>query len=94
VQSGPCYAITANKLLDYFGQTVNIAARLQGIAASDEIIVPSELAATARQSGWLGAAEIADQFTCSLKGLDVETHAARLRLRPPAPSSPSAADVA
>ena len=30
IYSGPCFAVTANGLLDYFGQTVNIAARLQG----------------------------------------------------------------
>ena len=36
LHSGPCYVITANGMLDYFGQTVNVAARLQGLAASGE----------------------------------------------------------
>jgi class 3 adenylate cyclase len=34
---GPVIAVKANQTLDYFGQTVNIAARIQGLAESGEI---------------------------------------------------------
>jgi class 3 adenylate cyclase len=34
---GPCLAVTLNDRLDYFGQTVNIAARVQGLAISSSI---------------------------------------------------------
>jgi len=34
---GPVIAVKANQTLDYFGQTVNIAARIQGLAESDDI---------------------------------------------------------
>jgi class 3 adenylate cyclase len=34
---GPCLAVTLNDRLDYFGQTVNIAARVQGLASPQAI---------------------------------------------------------
>lgn len=43
LHSGSCYVITANGMLDYFGQTVNVAARLQGLAASGECTLTREL---------------------------------------------------
>jgi adenylate cyclase len=36
---GPCYVVTANGSLDFFGQTVNVAARLQGLAESGEVVL-------------------------------------------------------
>src|SRR5580704_2884381 len=35
IHEGPCLAVMLNDRLDYFGQTVNIAARVQGLAVSD-----------------------------------------------------------
>lgn len=40
---GPSIAVTLNERLDYFGQTVNIAARVQGLAQGDEICLTDEL---------------------------------------------------
>ena len=37
IHEGPCLAVTLNDRLDYFGQTVNIAARVQGLAVSSSI---------------------------------------------------------
>jgi class 3 adenylate cyclase len=37
IHEGPCLAVTLNDRLDYFGQTVNIAARVQGLAVSTSI---------------------------------------------------------
>ena len=42
IYSGPCYVITANNVLDYFGQTVNVASRLQHLAQSGEVIMLEE----------------------------------------------------
>ena len=39
IHEGPCIAVTLNDRLDYFGQTVNIAARVQGLADSQAILV-------------------------------------------------------
>jgi class 3 adenylate cyclase len=38
LHSGPCIAVDLNERLDYFGQTVNIAARVQAIADSRQIV--------------------------------------------------------
>jgi class 3 adenylate cyclase len=37
LHEGPCLAVALNDRLDYFGQTVNIAARVQGLAQSQAI---------------------------------------------------------
>jgi class 3 adenylate cyclase len=39
IHEGPCLAVTLNDRLDYFGQTVNIAARVQGLADARAIFV-------------------------------------------------------
>lgn len=39
IHEGPCLAVTLNDQLDYFGQTVNIAARVQGLADERAIYV-------------------------------------------------------
>jgi class 3 adenylate cyclase len=37
--AGPCYVVTANDTIDYFGQTVNCASRVQHLADSGEIVL-------------------------------------------------------
>jgi class 3 adenylate cyclase len=37
LHEGPCLAVVLNERMDYFGQTVNIAARVQGLAAAQAI---------------------------------------------------------
>ena len=39
IQEGSCLAVTLDGEQDYFGQTVNIASRVQGLAASRSIVV-------------------------------------------------------
>jgi len=39
IHEGSCLAVTLNAQQDYFGQTVNVASRVQGIAASRSIVV-------------------------------------------------------
>lgn len=43
VHKGPLIAVNLNERLDYFGQTVNIAARVQGLADADEICVTEDI---------------------------------------------------
>ncbi len=43
VHKGAAIAVTLNDRLDYFGQTVNIAARVQGLADADEIFVSEDV---------------------------------------------------
>lgn len=37
--AGPCYVVTANDAIDYFGQTVNCASRVQHLADSGQIVM-------------------------------------------------------
>lgn len=43
VHTGAAIAVTLNDRLDYFGQTVNIAARVQNLADADEIYVSHDV---------------------------------------------------
>ena len=45
VHCGPCIAVTLNDRLDYFGSTVNMAARLQGESVGGDIIFSENLLA-------------------------------------------------
>jgi class 3 adenylate cyclase len=39
IHSGPCIAVTLNDRLDYFGSTVNMAARLEALSTADDVII-------------------------------------------------------
>jgi class 3 adenylate cyclase len=70
LHEGPCLAVTLNDRLDYFGQTVNIAARVQGLAVSRAIFATEPVighADTARLLGAAGLAPVAQR--CSLRGI-------------------------
>jgi class 3 adenylate cyclase len=76
VHAGPCYAVTANHLLDYFGQTVNLAARLQGLAGSGELVVLEALADELRSSG----VEVGEPVEVALKGVSERVRVVRARV--------------
>jgi class 3 adenylate cyclase len=78
VHSGPCYAVSANGVLDYFGQTVNLAARLQAAAGAGEVVLAETLADEAVRAGWVAASAVVERFSAELKGLDAPVRAARL----------------
>jgi class 3 adenylate cyclase len=39
IHYGPCIAVTLNERLDYFGSSVNIASRLEGLSQGEDVIV-------------------------------------------------------
>jgi class 3 adenylate cyclase len=43
IHEGPCFAVTLNNTQDYFGQTVNVAARVQGLASSRAIFATKQV---------------------------------------------------
>ncbi len=43
VHSGPCIAVTLNERLDYFGSTVNMAARLESLSTGNDVIISRAL---------------------------------------------------
>jgi class 3 adenylate cyclase len=76
--AGPCYAVTANGTLDYFGQTVNIAARLQGLAKSGELVIDAGLAKEARAAGILQGRDTHQSESVTLKGVGGHVEVVRL----------------
>ena len=56
VHEGPCLAVMVNDRLDYFGQTVNIAARVQGLAVSRSIFATKAVIDNRQAAELLGAA--------------------------------------
>ena len=53
IHEGPCLAVLLNDRQDYFGQTVNIASRVQGMADSPAIIVTGSVVRDPRVTGLL-----------------------------------------
>jgi class 3 adenylate cyclase len=43
IHTGPCIAVTLNDRLDYFGSTVNMAARLEGLSTGNDVIISRAL---------------------------------------------------
>jgi adenylate cyclase len=83
VYAGPCYVVTANGILDYFGQTVNLAARLQGAARAGEVILVEAVADEAQQHGWLGQHMPGERFDAVLKGVETPVRVARIHVDRP-----------
>lgn len=43
IHTGPCIAVTLNDRLDYFGSTVNMAARLESLSTGNDVIISNAL---------------------------------------------------
>lgn len=74
---GPCIAVTLNERLDYFGSTINMAARLQGESEGGDIVLSSELAEDPLVSTMLAGFQIKHESR-TLKGFDEPTRFLRL----------------
>jgi class 3 adenylate cyclase len=71
IHVGPCVAVTLNDRLDYFGTTVNLASRLEGLSAGREgTIISSAVRHDPEVAEWLQAADTvqAEAFTTAVKG--------------------------
>ena len=82
---GQCLAVTLNERLDYFGQTVNLAARVQGLAAENEIYLSDEMYSLPGAADLLAAMQSNAQ-TVHVKGIarEIAVHALRVRASGPA----------
>jgi class 3 adenylate cyclase len=58
IHEGPCIAVSMNERQDYFGQTVNIASRVQGLANSQSIYATDAVVGDARAVQVLEAARV------------------------------------
>ena len=68
LHAGPCIAITANSILDYFGSTVNTAARVQGVSTGGDMVVTDTVYESEDVAEMLNGLP-QEQFEVRLKGL-------------------------
>ena len=67
VHLGPCIAVTLNDRLDYFGTTINIAARIQGLSDGRDVMISQRLFDEGDAVGLFGHGQWKwDTFTTSL----------------------------
>jgi len=73
LHKGPCIVVNLNDRLDYFGSTVNIAARLPGFSQGGELILSDEIHNDPEIQDFLSQAakpHSINYFTGNLKGFD------------------------
>jgi class 3 adenylate cyclase len=71
IHAGAAIAVTLNDRLDYFGQTVNIAARVQNLADADEIVVSQDVYDASGVRDELAAYAV-ESRTAQLRGVQQE----------------------
>lgn len=80
--SGPAIAVNSNDRLDYFGRTVNIAARIQGQGEGGDVIISRDVLAQPMSAGLLSSVDVElEEFAAVLKGIDGAVDLVRIRLR-------------
>lgn len=81
---GPCLAVTLNDRLDYFGTTVNLAARLESRSGPDEVVVASQVAADPVLARLIsvGTVTVSAEEHLELKGIEHPVDALRLAAPP------------
>jgi class 3 adenylate cyclase len=75
LHTGPCIAVTLNDRLDYFGSTVNMAARLEGQSTGGDVIISSAVYSDPQVRDLLSDPELgfsATRFEMPLKGFEEE----------------------
>ena len=73
VHTGPCIAVTLNDRLDYFGSTVNMAARLEGLSTGNDVIISKALYDDLEVRDFVASENLqATPFEILLKGFEEE----------------------
>lgn len=77
IHAGPCIAVTLNGRLDYFGTTVNLAARLEGQSGGQGIVLSGRVHDNPRVQTWLREQPdlVAETFDGVLKGFEDQPQA-------------------
>jgi class 3 adenylate cyclase len=78
LHAGACLAVTLNDRLDYFGQTVNIAARIQALSGAEEIVATDYILSLPGAAELVADLEI-ERSTVQLKGIAGDVGVHRLR---------------
>jgi adenylate cyclase len=88
---GPAIAVNANGQMDYFGRTVNIAARIQGLSEGGDVVLSAALWSEPRiQEVLQGAPFAMERFSAELKGIAGTVPMCRLTLSERPPVAPEA----
>ena len=83
IHRGPCIVVTLNDKLDYFGSTVNIAARLPEFSSGGEVIFSESVRTDPEAAAYLTEGSIGAglaHFQTTLKGYDEPFELWRLKL--------------
>jgi class 3 adenylate cyclase len=75
MHSGPCIAVTLNDRLDYFGSTVNLAARLEALSTGNDVVISRAVYDDTEVRELVSgpdSALSATRFEMDLKGFDQE----------------------
>jgi len=81
LHTGACLAARLNDMLDYFGTTVNLCARVQHLSEGGDIMLTESIARDVAVAALIEQeATSIEEFTCELKGLDGKFRVCRLRL--------------
>src|ERR1041385_1370676 len=73
LNTGPCIAVTLNDRLDYFGSTVNMAARLEGLSSGSDVIISRTVFEDARVQELIESEDlVTGQIDMLLKGFEDE----------------------
>jgi class 3 adenylate cyclase len=72
IHEGPCLAVNLNERQDYFGQTVNIASRVQGLATSQSILATAPVIDNPKSTSLLGGSEKPTARRHMLRGVGSE----------------------
>jgi class 3 adenylate cyclase len=76
LHTGPCIAVTLNDRLDYFGSTVNLAARLECLSTGNDVIISQSVYEDTKVQELLDEHKLyADEFDMALKGFENERFA-------------------
>jgi class 3 adenylate cyclase len=78
LHSGTCIAVRLNSAIDYFGHTVNLAAKLQSLAEAWQIAMSDTTAQAHGIAEYLAAQNVQlEELMIQLKGIDEPVHARR-----------------
>jgi len=73
IHEGPCIVVTLNDRLDYFGSTVNMAARLESLSTGDDVVISHAIYDDAEVGEFMRTENLqAAPFEVMLKGFDEE----------------------
>ena len=76
LHTGPCIAVTLNDRLDYFGSTVNMAARLEGLSTGSDVIISGAVYDDPRVRKLIESQSLSVvEFDMALKGFEDERFA-------------------